>query len=124
MKIKKDSWHYQLQKITGITNPQYRTNLCMYIRGLLITMLLPPLVVLVPFVLFVLTMSFGYSIVITGIGVGVVVLIIIDLFNEKIVPHLPSLPKRKQNKLKEPKLIIEYLKAKKQKICPLIEFEE
>jgi len=121
-------------KWVGITDPRDRTNLCSYIRGIFITLTIPTVLMLSPIIsaialLLGLEPSTWYlkqiiiiAIIVTLFEVAILVLIgytiLSDYYSETIKPVL--FPDR--IKQKEPSVFIEWLKAKKQKICPMIEF--
>lgn len=141
MKISRQSWHYQLMERIGIVTIYDRSDLCSYIRGLIISMFVPITMILAPYtayLLFYLTNVFIIYLppvsflmllgLVIWMGIGLVFDSLLVLFIsinciDKYI--LSKIPKREtQYKEKKPNILIEYLKAKKKKICPLIEFEE
>ncbi len=140
MKIKTDSWHYQLLENAGLI-PKNRKNLCSYMRGLLMALLIPPMVVVSPLVLYwsfsfpeidkvpvilsaiyLLITIWGFFGTIMVMGILLVVIIALvyklgDKLYESIPLTISNIHWPKNN------IVIEYIKAKKQKICPIVEFE-
>ncbi len=133
MKIKTDSWHYQLMKNLGMS-VYSRTNLCSYIRGLLMALLTLPMTILSPLILYLVmplklvTITSWQAIILFllivwgVVGAGIIVLIVAGSIVYLIcgvidVVNLPTIHLPKNN------IVIQYIKAKKQKICPIIEFE-
>lgn len=146
MKINKNDWHYKIQEKNNMY-PKYRTNLCDYMRGLSIALLIelskkiliPIWLITSPFILIYYMLSDTPTIGLNGfsdqtlvgaliIGIMIDTMIILDKIWPIISPYLPKWEKKeKKEKIKKekgPNILLEYLKAKKQKICPIIEFEE
>ena len=133
MKISKKSWHYRLISFF-YTKPE--RNLCAYIQELLISFLM----------LFCLLFISVAAVIGLGFGIGYATLYFIGISDIAIwksilvsvveslilVGSITLYEKRKVKKLleeiegKEPKesLVLNYIKAKKEKICPLIEFKD
>jgi hypothetical protein len=121
MKISKESWHYRLMKWAGITDPTVRTNLCSYMRGIFLTITIPTILI---YLLLNLEQNqiFEAAIIVVIFDIAILVLLgyaILSNFYSENIKHVlfPNRIKRK-----EPNVFIEWLKAKKQKICPMIEF--
>ncbi len=132
MKIKKDSWHYQHMKMMGFY-PANRTNLCGYMRGLIMSILLIPMIVVSPLVFYwslyfpittSLLIRFLHLILIIWGAVGTIIFIsiLVLIVGVFILDRLPPIPDFKIPELKN-NIVLEYIKAKKQKICPIIEFQ-
>lgn len=141
MKISKQSWHYQLMRKLDIVNIYDRNDLCSYMRGLIISMSVPITMLLAPYIAYLfyitkildttptlsissllLMLLFVQTVVGLLIDIGVILLISIHYIDKYILSKIPK--RETQYKEKKPNILIEYLKAKKKKICPLIEFEE
>lgn len=141
MKISKNSWHYRFIDWIDIVNIDSRKDLCSYMRGFFITtgiitfFLGAPLVLLYSYfagligyvpeatiksILIFFVMLWGFI----GSAVdGLIVLVIVShIMCEWFVNIFPE--RIESEKVKRPNIFIEYLKAKKKKICPLIEFED
>lgn len=129
MKISNQSWHYKLMKWVGITDPRDRTNLCSYIRGIFLTITIPLVLILSPIIIAIVLLlglePSGWIFAATIVTIFEVAILIVigytilsDYYSETIKHILfPNRIKRK-----EPNIFFEWLKAKKQKICPMIEF--
>lgn len=138
MKISKNTWHYKMvtERFCYTNGWRACNNLCLYFwqvvarflmgfaLGLLaispvvtviaiITNYMPPLVT--PFVATGLT--FAALCMIAGV-------IFIWEKTEDLIRHTKWKRKSLEPKEKKPNLLIEYIKAKKEKMCPIIEFEK
>lgn len=146
MKINTDSWHYKIQYRNYI-NPEDNNNLCAYMRGLILALatelmaivIIPIFLITSPFIFLysffneylydneTWRLLFGLSIIGTIIDI-VIILNKIKIWTNMIEPFLHMLTTKEQNieekKDKKPNIFIEWIKAKKQKICPIIEFVE
>lgn len=124
MKISKNSWHFKMHKIFNAgMEPKYKS-LCTYFWGTVFTALL--FYVLLPLLgLGVLVLStFPFVYFFTGDLSALAPAIIIGGFEifALVTFWLDYRSKHYTRKIKEPTLVGEYIKAKKRKICPLIEF--
>lgn len=141
MKISTKSWHYRSMEKAGIVDPHNCINLCMYIRGLLLTFIIPIWFIISPFLTYIslqfylpnarynppISEVIGITFMLVGIyGTFIDLVIIYSMVDEfyvnHIQQHLSFLNKPKKEHY--PNIFIEYLKAKKQKMCPLVEFED
>lgn len=136
MEISKSSWHYRLINST-IGKPS--NSLCLYFWSLIISLLMRILVAFI-FVTWVLMMLItispiliGYNdeylfLYILGILPWVVTLLILgDYLHEKFpqVREKHFLKKNRREQLeKEPHIVVEYVKAIKNKVCPILDFKE
>ena len=104
MKISKKSWHYRLIKLFHLGELP-KMSLCNYVWNLIFFLLV--FIILIPFFLIIL----GFYIVGT-IG---------DWILKKLPESKPKPPKPPR----EPKTLLgKWMKAKKEKVCPLLEWEE
>lgn len=143
MIISKNSWHYKIitEKFCFLQPILYPSNnLCLYfwsvifrfIQGISTYLVLasPIVSLIVVFLmdsqnvpLFVGLWAFtgfivsGITLVFALVFIGVIV---VDYSNKLIKKHSPKTSKKE----KKPNLFIAYIKAKKQKICPIIEFKD
>ncbi len=143
MKISKQSWHYQLYQLMerlDIVTMYDKNDLCSYMRGLIISISIPITMILSPYTAYLFHITGVLDshpplvsfLVLAGLFLWTIVGLIADCLlifvigihyiNKYIISKIPK--REKQQKEKKPNILIEYLKAKKQKICPLIEFEE
>lgn len=126
----------------GIVDPYMCEDLCKYIRGLLLTFIVPIWLITSPFITYIFFTVYApnannnpsISEVVTGVilvmvGISglcvdliIILLIVHDLYMCHIQEHLSFLNKPKKQHY--PNIFIEYLKARKQKICPLLEFKD
>ncbi len=117
MKVKRNTWHYWFYKLACGHWPPRRTNLCAYfwktVLGLGMTTLAITLAVA-----FMVLIGFGFynhtaiAFMILGGIVGIVGFIFLCVYLNDVYQD------------SEPGLVRLYVKAKKDKVCPLIEFEE
>ena len=146
--VKTSAWHFKFQRWIGI-NVYYRTDLCSYIRGFFFAVWkLQILVTTLPLLLLWLNWL-GWDInTINDAPVEVRPLMFLPLFyflitiplqalygigmihswlNDNVVSYHVWLKNRAKKKeareLRKPNIFIEWLKAKKDKICPLLKFE-
>lgn len=137
MKINKKSWHYQLQRNFGIRLEYCKISLCGYFWStvfcLLICALLMVMIVPAIMVLSILPSSFFIVKEPSLINVSGFLHIYILSFlwymyrfeSEYYQVHREKKRSIKKNcPKKEPGLLISYIRARKEKICPLIEFED
>ena len=131
MKIKKDSWHYRFIKWTG-KDPS--PNLCNYFwqvvgPPLFVTLIALLLVIAVAGMIFEHGWSLLWMIPLGLLGGAVLILIIASValgyetLREKYFGPKP-VKEPKPEKEKKPNIFIEWLKAKKAKVCPILEFED
>lgn len=146
MKVNTNSWHFQLMQKIGLVDPWHRRNLCSYMRGLMITMGMPVFLVLAPFILYMvydiplkdeITIDTTILIVLglwgsvgTTLDVFIVLTTIVWFCMGFIIKYTNSLFTKikhsffREKKESKPNIFIEYIKANKKKICPMIEFVE
>lgn len=119
MKVSRSSWHYKFITYNGF-NTYTTTNLCGYfwllvwsILFYLSTRFVLAWVFVGPYISY-LTGDIGYSVITIAVAImgGVVVL-----------GHLTDYLTNKYTQ-QEPNILLEYLKAKKKKVCPLIFFTD
>jgi hypothetical protein len=127
MKIKKSSWHYRMHRMfNGGFGPGYKS-LCTYFWGtvgttLLVGVALPvSSVIILGLMLAPFVYLFTGNLEIIGAVVAGSFLDIIALFGFWAW-YRHTHPSTKLRVEKEPSLVVEYLKAKKRKVCPLIEY--
>lgn len=137
MKVSRDSWHYKL--VSALVNDWPKRDLCGYMRQVCLALFVSALT-LIPCVLIVVSLIAPIWLVETGAsevsqGCGLLIAMGVILWGamlcvgvtqllkwclDKLSGHLRSKPKE----VKRPSIATEWLKAKKQKICPIIEFED
>ncbi len=110
MEIKQDSWHHKFYELGHGGNPPFRTNLCSYfwrtILGLcMVTICLGTALLFLIIIGVVFTEATAGAFTVLG-GIAAIV----GLF------HLRNLILKR-----EPGLLRLYLRAKKEKVCPLVE---
>lgn len=140
MKVNKNSWHYKVLSekfcfMGGWDEWNISSSLCVYFWQVvfrLFTGVGLGLLVLSPFfswtlIILDLTFSSILGALLTVMGLLVTfaapflgTLFVVVCVGEFIKNKLP----RREYKEKEPNLIVEYIKAKKNKVCPIIEFVE
>jgi hypothetical protein len=134
MVINKSAWHYKLTKLTVGRYVDISESLCGYfwqvVLCLYTTFLVLPIMILGGWVIIsgdVLLDDFsGVALyVMTALSVNGILLWscvsgVIVVFIMAIVEYF----NRKQKHNHEPSLVKEYIKSKKQKICPIIEFKD
>lgn len=127
MKIRSDSWHYRLWRF-GRESPYSKpVDLCRYFWHILLVKIMLPLalvaVVLLLFGLLIYVIATNLVIsTMVALGIGaLIVLVIFGVVLDRRANAKEALYGPKPKKVKEPSLVREFLKARKQKICPLIE---
>ncbi|WPH64703.1 hypothetical protein [Vibrio phage vB_VpaP_SJSY21] len=135
MKISKNSWHYKLNsKVHGKYTIGHINNLCEYVRRLFTSLLLLLFifVALVVLIFIAVVPIIGVFSELSGpmlstqiIGTGCYIImgiagIVIGAAN--LFDKISCSMKSKKGKKKEPNIFVEYIKAKKSKFCPTIEF--
>lgn len=128
IQISRESWHFKLVKFFF---DQYSNGLCQYVRRLILSMCIAAALCVVAcggvWFLFGLPIKFGLSffydiaytkeqLVLTYISLAVWVIGLVGISGVLIKDRIESNPDRK------PSVFVEYIKAKKQKVCPNIEF--
>lgn len=147
MKVNKNSWHYRLLTgeifgIEGINSWNVSSSLCLYFWQVVFALLWKgvALFFLIPFVinaLLIMPMTFILGWITTGVmlqgdtGLTKLVIELIVIIGCVITWAGLSLYTFLKDKTdlagvveKEPNLFVEYIKAKKNKLCPIIEFVE
>jgi len=147
MKVNKNSWHYRLLTgdifgIQGVNSWNVSSSLCLYFWQVVFMLLWKgvALFFLTPFVinsLLILPLVSTLGVITTGVivqgdtGLTVLVMELIVIIVFVIVWAGLSLYTFLKDKTdlvgvveKEPNLFVEYIKAKKNKLCPIIEFVE
>lgn len=141
MKISKDSWHYKLIAITTNKFEPQSNSLCIYFwqvvwSALKIVGIVTTTAFVVMFVVFCLTYpvtQFGWvegNILNAILSVAVWCFVLL-LIKDALTDYLPHdsillkdvMPKRDEER-KKSSILAEYLKAKKAKVCPTLEFED
>lgn len=139
IKINKNSWHYKVVNFGCTSNNDISNNLCTYfwqfVRGCGIgCALLLGVILFIVFASFVIGSLF-VPLDVSEAVVAMIIWIVIALsFKDVIIHHFGSdhwlkrdvfknLKSKDGQTNRKPSIIKEYLKAKKQKICPIIEFE-
>jgi hypothetical protein len=148
MEISKKSWHYKLGNIFFDADA-YGMSLCKYFwlvigacaiiaiicfaSCLLFLLLMMPVWINFNFIynIFIPNFQFHFAVSIICFSVWVIVLLSIkwiiqtDYPEHKLNRVILKIPKIKTSniKIKKPNIFIEYLKAKKRKICPILEFK-
>lgn len=143
MIINKNSWHYKVLTrkfiILGIWEPS--RSLCVYFWQVVLKLtmcflqVLLPLSPLVPITLFFIEWSNPPIIIsiltLLGLSVGIVILLFGTVRALVFLAELVVFLKRKYLgnstatiKPKEPSILLNYIKAKKEKVCPLLTFED
>ena len=116
MKINRKSWHYRWNK--GFYSYFHPDNLCEYFWKTVFSLALPMAIISIMILLFVLLVNsaitdpWGALIGISAVGSLIFPIIAIVLLRY----YFPS------TKTKQERLVGEYLKAKKNRICPMIEY--
>jgi hypothetical protein len=121
MEIRRDSWHYRFYEVSFNMWPPERTNLCSYFWRVAYGIVL--YVALGACVLFILGAT-GYalynhtvaSLIVAGVTVVLLGLILLGIYVDD------ELALRRSEPGYRPGLIRSYLKAKKEKVCPLVKF--
>lgn len=114
MKIRKSSWHYKIVEMTSDGNVP--ANLCGYFWRLVLGLVaIASLLGMLGFIGWLTYEKWPWSI----IAIGVTVLVFGSImWAFGLCSHLPNRPSS------EPGLFRQWLKAKKDKVCPLIEYVE
>ncbi len=147
MKVNKNSWHYRLLtgEIFGIQGVNYwnvSSSLCLYFWQVVFVLLLKgvALFFLIPFVinaLLIMPLVSTLGVITTGVmlqrDTGLTILVIeliviiccvITWAGSSLYTSLKDKTDLAEGVEKEPNLFVEYIKAKKNKLCPIIEFVE
>jgi len=116
MKIRTDSWHYRLYKLTHDGFPPDTTNLCSYfwrtVVGVLVAVIMGAVILAV---LALIGMVFTKFTLYSFAALGIILLLIaLFIVRDRRPNRAPA----------EPGLVRLYLKAKKDRVCPLITFVE
>ncbi len=137
IKINKESWHYKLVKFGQTNEHEISNNLCTYfwqsVKGVLLGMFGIVIVTLIgstflymlaaPFMSLLLPESIFAFILCIFYGV-IIMKVAIESISEDHWLAIDVFAKFKsKEKERKPSIIKEYLKAKKQKICPTLTFE-
>jgi len=118
MKINRKSWHYRIRKFWSFDDAR---NLCSYFWSTVwATALFPIVPVVALFVLLFLTAPL-WGIWIDSQGFNIIIGIF-EIFGLCVFWYEYRKEEYKHT-VREPSLVKEFVKAKKQKICPLIEYE-
>jgi len=141
MKISKDSWHYKWS--IDIMSMTPSTNFCTYMRRLFVSIaIIPPIILFfaavfitaatcfisVPFFLIVEPSTVaGFigvqkDIIGTMFSIGLIVWAFFVFVMTEIL-YKKMKRRKKQETTDEPGLVKTFIKSKKEKICPIIEFE-
>jgi len=123
MKISRRSWHYRYLNKLDMIYTGGAQNLCTYCQKLIIAVVLIPLAGLI--VLTVLLLPFWWWVV--GVPLYLAVLVgMVDIVGLYFIWREHRGYRRDSGKLKhkEPSLVVSWLKARKAKICPLVEYTE
>ena len=116
MKIKRSSWHYKISCFGSCWNKD--DNLCIYFWRLVGKVMLVFFWVIIVCALIIVYFSIPQWILVT--------IVLIWLFSSIIIPYLTIHYLRdkvgKPIEIPGESIMVEYLKAKKRKICPLIEY--
>jgi hypothetical protein len=128
MKVSKKSWHYKWVDTVWVETyiPHTGNNLCKYFWMLVWSITAPILIAL--FVCFIL-FGVGYTLFMDGIHWGFfnigIALFMLSLF---IIPIIAISAFRKyisnDTAIHTPTLLSEFIRAKKDKVCPMIDFED
>lgn len=136
MKIKRTSWHYRLLDFFSMQVPG---NLCTYFWKVFFTGVLGALIffVAIPCVIFTAVSPFVLGVLYFLVGsapgsiimiIGTAAIIVAAVFGfifggvwsvEWVKDHPVSF-----SKAGEPSVVVEYIKAKHRKICPILEFQD
>ena len=118
MKVNRKSWHYRLldQTMNGRPESEYN-NLCSYFWALVFTLVLK-LPVVGCFILFVIATSPIWGLVCLGVY-------LYDRRDRRLRKSAGLNPWQEwPEPEKEPSLLRAWLRAKKEKVCPVIEYED
>lgn len=128
MQISKTSWHYRYLVYTGTPHWDIPDSLCQYARALVFrTLFLLVAVTIVAVICYamavapVLWLIFGETFAPAAcgglVGWGAVVVTL-------IAAGIDRYQRGREHVVKPPNIAVEWIKAKKRKICPFIEFKE
>lgn len=127
MKVKTSSWHYRLWRAGRESSRSQPRDLCRYFWHLFLVKILLPLA-LVGFALLglgALALAIWGNPAETGIIIGGLALIVIVVLAVALAgrkySQRPMKSKKKVEVEKEPSVLLQYLSARKRKLCPLIE---
>jgi hypothetical protein len=121
MRVNRESWHYKWKKLI-IGEYNMYGNLCAYFWGCVLSIALPAIftfLIIIVAILFIVAMFtdplFFNVLIITIFGIGCIILpfIAIYWYRKKTI---------KQYLVPGEEIVIEFIKAKKNKICPLIDY--
>ena len=147
MKVNKNSWHYRLLTgdifgIQGVNSWNVSSSLCLYFWQVVFMLLWKgvALFFLTPFVinsLLILPLVSTLGLITTGVIVQgntgltvlvmeliVIIVVVIVLAGLSLYTFLKDKTDLADVVEKDPNLFVEYIKAKKNKLCPIIEFVE
>ena len=122
MKINRNSWHYRWSNFFTNQNT-YNANLCSYFWKLLFSIFMPMLctaIIGTTFILFLMKLftepGFINIVVITFCVVGCIFLPI------WVIKYYKRITNYEEYRIPGEEVLIEFIKVKKRKICPLIKF--
>lgn len=136
LKVKRSSWHYRLWKTTHGFNPNAEPkNLCKYFWWSVFSIIIPAVVcsfalaglVTLLYIMYsnpvVTGMVVGTIVLCAGLGVGTVVVANAEKTRRAALPPKvkSERPRKVRTKPRKIRLLRDYLAARKQKVCPLIE---
>lgn len=121
MKISTDSWHYKLIDTISVNFPS--ENLCNYFWQLIFALIVSTiLITVICFVtLLMLSPVLQFFIELNPVYIIIGGVVDITLLSGTLIE---SIRERRKYSNKKPSICIEYIKAKKHKYCPKIEFVE
>jgi len=116
MEIRKNSWHYKFYTLALGHPPTGTTNLCRYfwatVAGVLMAVIMGAVVLLI---LGLIGMAFYHFTLYSFAALGIILLLIaLSIIRDRRPDRAPA----------EPGLVRLYLRAKKDRVCPLITFVE
>lgn len=141
MIIKKNSWHFALLKTINqrvATSIEHRgTTLCDYVRAITACILLVAVTVsLALFALYLLVVAPVYTLAVgtpaVGFGLSLVLWFILAILGavkllfivlDRLIEWLLEKSDNASKKPKKPNILVEYLKARKEKYCPIVKVE-
>ncbi len=116
MKVKRTSWHYHVS--TLLCNYEKNDNLCWYFWRLVFTILglagATAFIILAGYAYVTSLQFISTSILIVAMFLAIVLLPLAIYFLRETIGKSPEIPCEN--------ILFEYLKAKKRKVCPLIEY--
>jgi len=134
MKIKRSSWHYRYLSNFGVVENSWQAeNLCKYFwKTVFFCTVIPTIAVLlaifasIPFWIYLVLLDADWW-VLSALA-GIADIIVLGFLWQQYRDYLRKVGKLAPKKSKpyvpkEPSLFVQWLKAKKQKICPIIEFD-